>query len=153
MFMSPVAKTPGNDKGYTLVELIVVISIMAVMVGLLSFGVSVMFSKDADSVARTIDDQLAEVRMAAMSKPGTFSIIIHTTSTGSGNYIEIEKSELDLVVPTPTPVGYTPTPDPTPTSETTRVDFDNDATIVFGIHGTPLPATASDGTIIISFDN
>ena len=66
-----------NDRGYSLVELIVVISIMAIMVGLLSLGISVMFSKDAEAVAKAIDDELSEARMLSMSKSGKFEMVLH----------------------------------------------------------------------------
>ncbi len=151
MIVSPFDKKNRLNRGYTLVELIVVISIMAIMIGLLSLGISLMFSRDAERVARTIDDQIAEVRTAAMSKPGSFSIIIHTTESGIGNYIEIEKTEFDLVKPTLAPGGVTPTPTPTPMPTLMPVSIDKNAYITFGKQGA-LPATAVDGTITISFD-
>ena len=84
-----------NDKGYTLVELIVVISIMAIMVGLLSLGITVLFSKDAEAVARTIDDELSEVRMLSMSKDGKFEMILHIdASNPADNNIVIKKDDV-----------------------------------------------------------
>ena len=139
-----------DTKGYTLVELIIVISIMTTMIGLIGLGISVMFSRDAERVARTIDDQIAEVRTAAMSKPGSYSIIINTAATGSGNYIEVENTALELVKPTVSPASPTPTPEP-PSPTKTRIDLDKDAYIVFGKQGS-LPASAVDGSIFITFD-
>ena len=150
MHMSPVYRLRKNEKGYTLVELIVVMAIIATMIGLLSLGISLIFSRDAESVARTIDDQIAEVRTAAMSKPGTFVITINTKATGKGNYIEIEKTELNLVKPTVAPAAPTTTPAPASPTKT-RIDFDRDAYIIFGKQGS-MPATAVDGSIVISFD-
>ncbi len=142
----------GSDKGYTLVELLVVTGIMVVMTGVISLSVTLLFSKDGERVARTIDSQIAEARTAAMSKPGSYSIVIHTTATGTGIYIELEKSELVLEKPTPVPGGGTPAPTPTPGPSTKqRIDFDKDAKIIFGKKGA-LPAAASNGTITISFD-
>lgn len=68
------------NGGYTLVELIVVIAIMAVLTGMLSLGISMMFSRDAQSVAVTIDDELSEVRMMSMSRAGNYTMTLHTTS-------------------------------------------------------------------------
>ncbi len=152
MTFPPMKGRHEDNEGYTLVELIVVIAIMATMIGLLSLGISMLFSKDAERVAKFLDDQISEVRMSAMSKPGTYSIIIHTTDTGVGNYIEIEKTELSLVIPTPVPPGepVDPPADPTPTK--TRVDFSNDAKIIFGPQSGAFPAAPSNDVIQISFD-
>ena len=62
----------ADNCGVTLVELVVVISIMAVMVGLMSLGIGIMFTRDASYVAVRIDDELAETRMMSMSKSGVF---------------------------------------------------------------------------------
>ncbi|MCR5591431.1 MAG: type II secretion system GspH family protein [Lachnospiraceae bacterium] len=82
---------PDKNAGYSLIELIVIISIMAVMVGILSFGLSLMFSRDAEYVAKTIDDELAEVRMLSMSKDGVFVMKLHIDSDPSQNKIVIER--------------------------------------------------------------
>ena len=81
-----------DDRGISLVELIVVISIMAVMIGFLSWGVSLMFSKDAEYVAKVIDDELSETRMLSMSKAGDFQMILHIDNRDVGDSsIEIQK--------------------------------------------------------------
>jgi len=87
----------GNEKGYTLVELITVMAIMMVMVGLLALGTSVMFSKDAEYVAKTIDDELSEVRMLSMSKSGTFELVLHIDpSKPEENSIIIRQEGADI---------------------------------------------------------
>ena len=73
------------DSGYSLVELIVVIAIMAIMVGLLSIGITLMFSRDAEAVAKTIDDELSETRMLAMSRDGDFEFVLHIDSSDPSN--------------------------------------------------------------------
>lgn len=73
-----------EDNGYSLVEIIVVISIMAVMVGIMSFGIGMMFTRDADYVAVRIDDALSEARTLSMSKEGTFTCVIHIDPSDSG---------------------------------------------------------------------
>ncbi len=75
----------NNDSGYSLVELIVVIAIMAVMVGVVSIGISLIFSRDAEAVAKTIDDELSEARMLAMSRDGEFELVIHIDSSDPDN--------------------------------------------------------------------
>lgn len=69
----------------SLVELIVVISIMAVMTGILSLGIGMMFSRDASYVAVRIDDMLSEARTVSMSKAGTFTCSIHIDGTDPKN--------------------------------------------------------------------
>ena len=153
MYRSAFKGFSRDNKAYTLVELIVVMAIMTTMIGLLSLGISVLFSRDGERVAKIIDDRISETRMAAMSKPGTFSLRIHTTAAGSGNYIEVEESK--LVLKAPVEEGPAPTPTPTPTStpgpDKTRIDFDRDAYITFGVQGA-VPESASDADIKISFD-
>lgn len=67
-----------DNKGYSLIELIVVIGIMAILLGVSSVGISMMFSRDAQSVASIIDDELSEARMLSMSSPGNYSLVIHS---------------------------------------------------------------------------
>lgn len=87
-----VKKTKDN-RGISLVELIVVISIMAVLTGVLSLGVGMMFSRDANYVAVRIDDALTEARMCSMSKDGTFTFDLHIDSADpSGSYVQIMQS-------------------------------------------------------------
>lgn len=69
-----------NNRAFSLVELIVVIAIMSVMVGLVSVGVSLAFSRDAEMVAEQIDDCMSETRMTTMSKAGKYAMRIQLDS-------------------------------------------------------------------------
>lgn len=71
-----------DNVGYTLIELIVVISIMAIMTGTAALGLSVAFSKDAARCATLLDDALTETRMLSMSKEGDFSLSITVDANG-----------------------------------------------------------------------
>ena len=84
----------SDDRGMSLVELIVVISIMAVMTGILSLGIGMMFSRDANYVAVRIDDALTETRTCSMSKDGTFTceLNIDSSSNGNGSFVQIMQS-------------------------------------------------------------
>ncbi len=73
-----------DNRGISLVELIVVIAIMAVVVGAASLGLGMMFSRDANYVAVRIDDALSETRTLSMSKEGTFTCVIHIDPSESG---------------------------------------------------------------------
>ena len=136
-----------DDKGLSLVELIVVLSIMVVLIGLISVSISMLFSRDAERSAKLIDDQMSETRLSAMSKQGTFIIRIHTededTGDPSGNYIEIEKSSLARAAPGEEPAAVTTTK--------TRVDIDRNVFITFGTSGS-VPDKASDDMLEITFD-
>ena len=79
----------SDDRGISLVELIVVISIMAVMIGIISISLSVMFTRDATYVASKIDDGLSEARMYSMSKAGTFYFVLHIEDP-KDSYVEIK---------------------------------------------------------------
>lgn len=85
--------TNNKNAGFSLVELIVVIAIMGVMVGVVSYGVSLLFSRDAEAVAKQINDNLSEARMVAMSKPGRFSLCIEVDSEGYMEKIVIYRNE------------------------------------------------------------
>lgn len=83
----------SNNAGYTLVELMVVIAIMAVLLGIAGLSVSLLFSKDAAQTASTIDNELTEARMLSMSRPGAYKYILHTGS----NSIDIIKYDDDIM--------------------------------------------------------
>lgn len=89
-----VIKPFKDNNGVSLVELIVVIAIMAIMTGVMSLGLSILFSKDAESAAIVVDDALSRTRTMSMSKPGEFTLTIHCDKDGnyqgaSANYITI----------------------------------------------------------------
>ena len=77
-----------DNRGISLVELIIVITIMVVMTGLISISVSLIFSRDASYVAGKIDDELSEARMYSMSKAGTCTFTLHIEDP-LGSYVEI----------------------------------------------------------------
>lgn len=82
-----------HNKGYSLVELIVVIAIMAVMVGVMSLGIGMMFTRDANYVAVRIDDMLTEARTASMSREGEFTYVLHIDDYDpKKHYVEIDKT-------------------------------------------------------------
>ena len=144
---NPFSDTHRDDRGLSLVELIVVISIMVVLLGLVSLSVSMLFSRDAERAAKLIDEQISETRLSAMSKQGTFVVKVHTEDENSGdpskNYIEIEKSSLPLAKP-----GEAL---PAVVTTTTRIGIDKRVFITFGEKGS-LPTEATDDTLEITFD-
>lgn len=79
-----------DNRGVTLVELIVVMAILVVLAGVAGISMSVMFTRDAKYVATRIDDGLTEARMLSMSKPGDFIYELHIDTTDDkGGYVKI----------------------------------------------------------------
>ena len=91
--MNP-AKCRKDNSGYSLVELITVIAIMAVIIGVVSLSVSLIFSRDAQRSAMLIDDALSETRMLSMSKGGVVKMVIHTKTSTDTAY-----NTIDIVQP------------------------------------------------------
>ena len=79
-------KKMGDDKGYTLVELVAVMAIMVVMVGVLALSMTLVFNQDAQRAAKIINSELQEARMLAMSKAGDIEMTIHTTASDPEGY-------------------------------------------------------------------
>lgn len=65
-----------NNKGFSLIELIVIIAIMGVLVGGASLGIGLVFSKDAMKCATRLNDSIYDARANSMYKAGEFKLII-----------------------------------------------------------------------------
>ena len=86
----------SDNRGMTLVELVVVMAILIIMVGISSLGISILFNREADYVASRLDDGLTEARMLSMSKNGEFTYELHiNNSKPTTSYVSIvwKKSE------------------------------------------------------------
>ena len=84
--MTIMADEKRDDRGYTLVELVAVIAIMVVMVGVLTFSMTMVFNQDAQRAANLINSELQEARMLSMSKSGDIVMRIHTTASDPKGY-------------------------------------------------------------------
>ena len=58
----------GKNSGFTLVELIVIIAILAIMVGGVTMGISIMRKKNVDKAAKNINYKMTQIRTWNMSK-------------------------------------------------------------------------------------
>ncbi len=56
-----------NNKGYTLVELIVIIAILAVLVTIVSYSIGMVFRNRSREAASDFDSMLSSAKMAALS--------------------------------------------------------------------------------------
>lgn len=58
----------SNDRGFSLVELIVVIAIMAVLLGVMALSLNLLMGTEAKQACSKLDGQLNEVKTSAMSR-------------------------------------------------------------------------------------
>ena len=71
-----------NRRGFSLVELMVVIAIMGVAIGVVTTSLSVVFSNDARECANDIDAMIARTKVSAMSRTGNVYMKIENGSDG-----------------------------------------------------------------------
>ena len=81
-----------NNKGFSLIELIVIIAIMGVLVGGASLGIGLVFSKDAMKCATRLNDSIYDARANSMYKAGKFELSID--NSGSANIATISQTDL-----------------------------------------------------------
>lgn len=88
-------KMRTNNRGFSLVELIVIMAIMTVAVGAITLSVSLITGSEAKKAARKTDSILNEVKTGAMSRfDEDFTItykLANTASTGSGASGDFDK--------------------------------------------------------------
>ncbi|MCI6408994.1 MAG: prepilin-type N-terminal cleavage/methylation domain-containing protein [Lachnospiraceae bacterium] len=84
-----------NNKGISLIELIVIIAIMGVLVGGASLGIGLVFSKDAMKCATRLNDSIYDARANSMYKAGKFELSID--NSGSANVATISQTDLTPV--------------------------------------------------------
>lgn len=78
-----------NNKGITLIEILVVVAIMSIAVGGASISISLAYSRDAEKCAKTINSALENTRMMSMSEKGNFTMELDMTN----NMLYIKSSE------------------------------------------------------------
>lgn len=71
----------NKNAGFSLVEIIVVLAIMAVLVGMSATGISLLFSRDAEKCALEIESGLEKLRTYTMSKKGNWHMEIKKESS------------------------------------------------------------------------
>lgn len=83
-----------NHAGMSLVELLLVIAIISIAVGISGIGISLVFSRDCEKCAKTIDGELATAKMNAMAQKGTFIMTIDAL----GHSVEVNSSERGTIL-------------------------------------------------------
>ena len=121
-----------NNKGFTLIELIIVVAILAACVGLITTSVSVVFSSGAAKCANGLNAAISKCRISAMSRSG--SVYLRLYRDGVNNQIMVDYLE-NGVVKTSDVIG----------SSNCGAVFDTDAEHSLGNLG-------SDSVLCITFD-
>lgn len=76
-------KCKWNEKGFSLVELIIVIAIMAVVIGTVVFSVSMVFSANAKACCNNLQRAIADCKVTTMGKSEAWLVLYR----GSDNQI------------------------------------------------------------------
>lgn len=66
-----------DNRGVTLVEILLVIAIMSIMVTVTSAGISLIYSRDAEKSAKYINSALEKAKMLSLSKKGTCTLSVN----------------------------------------------------------------------------
>jgi len=89
-------KKKWNDKGITLIEILVVVAILSIAVGGAGISISLVYSRDAEKCAKTINAALENTRMLSMSEKGNFTMEIDLEN----NMLYIRNTEVAEAVQT-----------------------------------------------------
>lgn len=94
-------KHQSSNKGFSVVEVIVVVAIMAVMIGVISVTYTVVKKANVTKASRTIDDLLTNCREKAMTNSAKeWKVVIDGNTVkvikvdSDGNEIEIESATI-----------------------------------------------------------
>jgi len=82
-------KNKMDSAGFTMIELIIVITIMAIMVGGSAIGFNLLSQGDSKAASKNISSQLAELRTDTLSMEGFWSAEIY--KNGSTYKLDIKK--------------------------------------------------------------
>lgn len=81
-----------NNRGFSLVELIVVVAILGVCVGIVAASISAISSSQARKCAASIDAALSRCRVSAMSRAGEVYLTLSVDGDGVVTVAQYEKN-------------------------------------------------------------
>ncbi|MBR5421329.1 MAG: prepilin-type N-terminal cleavage/methylation domain-containing protein [Lachnospiraceae bacterium] len=86
--MSWIKKSLKNNKGFTLVEMLIVLGISAIILAILTYSYSVVSNADVEKASNRLESVLRSARVNAMSR-GQAHGVVHFVSEGGTIYAEI----------------------------------------------------------------
>lgn len=83
-----------KDRGFSLIELIVVIAIMVVMLGIIGYSLGMLLGAEARQGARKMDAQLNDIKTGAMSRAAEYMLVgyIDLDDDGDGKVSKAEQN-------------------------------------------------------------
>lgn len=84
-----------SNKGFSIVELLVVVSVMAIMVGFSALSITIVNNMNVSKAARELNSAINTARSTAISK-GTDAGTLYIYNTGDGVFYSIGVDDLSL---------------------------------------------------------
>lgn len=72
------SRVQKDNDGVTLVEVLIVVAILSIAVGMAGVSVSLLYSRDSEHAAKTINTTLEKCRMNSLSREGDFTFELDT---------------------------------------------------------------------------
>lgn len=139
------AKILQQNRGITLIEILVVVAILSIAVGMAGISISLLFSRDAESCAKSIDTMLETSRMRTMSREGVHSFVLDTASGECEIAPDGDREEL----PSRVTVSLTSVGTYDFSSNTViEVDFDKSTGRVLALRADSVPVNIDDVSLI-----
>lgn len=91
-------KIKENNRGISLVEILVVIAILSILVGMAGVSISLLYSRDSERAAKTINTMLEECRMNSLSREGDFTFRMDTENAECSMVQDSDREELPFRV-------------------------------------------------------
>ncbi len=87
-------KLRTDNRGLSIIELVIVIAIMAVLLGLIGVSVNMLIGTEAKQAAKKMDAQLNDIKTGAMTRAGEYLIVRYIKVT-SGDERDMAKKGVD----------------------------------------------------------
>ncbi len=88
-----------DNKGYTLIELIIVIAIIAIVAGSLVFGISMIFTTDAKGCANKLKTGIGRTKIATMGKQEAYLEVYKSAADGFYYLVLVENGDTANAIP------------------------------------------------------
>lgn len=133
-----------NNKGYTLVETIIVISMIAVLSSIAVLSLSIVKGARTKKAATSLNSQLASLRLNTMGKSADLCIKLYYDAT-SKEYIVQQGSSSDGTL-----TNFVASGDPLSLGTQIKINYINDAGVTYAVDeiGMIIQFNKSDGSVI-----